>query len=137
MVSKISDNLSYTESLLINFFSIFDKIVGRKRIQKMLYILKYKFKQPLPFEFEKAYFGPYSRKIQDVIDNLVAMGLIKEVRELSYIYSITEKGKLMASLTKMKVPDSILCQILKLKDEYEDVSTDKIVDEVYLIAGYE
>jgi uncharacterized protein YwgA len=134
VVSKFQ-NLTYTESLMLCFISVFGKIDGRKRIQKLVYLLKYKFNQPVPFEFEKHFYGPYSRKVQDMIDNLVALGLLDETHQMIYTYSVSEKGKLIASLTRSNIPQQIMEQILRLKDEYEHTSTSRIVSEVYNIAG--
>ena len=78
------------------------RLFGRKRFQKIVYILQAK-EAPFEENFSYHYYGPYSSDLQLEIDNLVDKGLIKEEepRDSScYIYTIEEKIEEDASVAK-------------------------------------
>lgn len=55
------------------------KIVGRLRVQKLMYLLQQKGAAPLdPFFFEYHHYGPFSAEVADVIKGAVRSEIIKE-----------------------------------------------------------
>ncbi|TXT55446.1 MAG: hypothetical protein BAJATHORv1_40359 [Candidatus Thorarchaeota archaeon] len=76
-----------------------DRIEGRTRFQKLIFLLKKEKKIHFNFEFTPYYYGPYSHELSEYIGFLVSFGLIEESRtQLSdsidrYDYELTEKGK--------------------------------------------
>lgn len=87
-------NLAYILNLL-------KSIKGRTRIQKIIYILKYK-GYPFHEDFSYSYFGPYSDDLRNEIDFLVSVGVLneKKVNGSTYIYKPTEKMKVFLRITK-------------------------------------
>lgn len=74
--------------------SVNEKISGRKKFQKLVYILKHKgfdFKE----DYSYYYYGPYSSTLQMEIDALVHSDLLLEncIDNITYEYSVTEKAK--------------------------------------------
>lgn len=75
------------------------RVKGRTRLQKEVCILKHREKVPFGFGFESYYYGPYSAQLTDLLDTLIAAGLVEQSTvELDfemcrYDYALTEKGK--------------------------------------------
>jgi len=73
------------------------EIVGRKKLQKILYILK-KLDYPFQEKFEFHFFGPYSEELSLQIEELCNLNLLSEVKEEKggyhqYRYTLTEEGE--------------------------------------------
>ena len=58
---------------LMQFFSSTDEIVGRKKLQKMIYILK---KCEIPFEerYQFHFYGPYSEELTLRVEEMCNLG---------------------------------------------------------------
>ncbi|MFC7062297.1 YwgA family protein [Halobacillus seohaensis] len=82
---------------LMQFFSSSEGIVGRKRLQKMIYILK---KCDVPFEerYQFHFYGPYSEELTLRIEEMCNLGFISETMEekknyYQYRYEVTDSGR--------------------------------------------
>src|SRR5690625_3135905 len=82
---------------LMEFFAVAHEVTGRKKLQKMIYILQ---KCKLPFEekFEYHFYGPYSEELTLRVEELCNLGFLQEIKEeksnyFQYHYSITGDGK--------------------------------------------
>ncbi|KGP74186.1 YwgA family protein [Pontibacillus yanchengensis] len=82
---------------LVKFFSQCDEVVGRKRLQKMIYILK---KAGFPFEerYQFHFYGPYSEELTLRVEELCNLGFLQETWEKKsnysqYRYALTEGGE--------------------------------------------
>jgi len=130
------DLLGFKRKLVLTFFEVFGVIKGRKRIQKLFYLLKYKFGQPIPFDFVDLYYGPYSQELQEIISDFSDAGLLKESFSSGsgYTYEITGAGKIICQLELQSFPKQLLEIIKLLKEKYKNESTSNIVKEVYKIA---
>ncbi len=103
----------------MKFFSVADEVVGRKKLQKIIYILK---KCDVPFEekFQFHFYGPYSEELTLRMEELCNLGFISEVREdksnyYQYRYHLTDQGEtfLQQSLVELPPMESM---IDKMKD---------------------
>jgi hypothetical protein len=81
----------------MEFFSVANEVTGRKKLQKMIYILQ---KSKFPFEekYEFHFYGPYSEELTLRVEELCNLGFLQEVKEeksnyFQYHYSITEDGE--------------------------------------------
>ncbi|TFD92896.1 YwgA family protein [Jeotgalibacillus sp. R-1-5s-1] len=82
---------------LMKAFSALGEIVGRKKLQKIIFIAKkhnYAFHEKYQFHF----FGPYSEELTLRVEELCNMGFIKEFNEkksgyYQYRYEVTEEGQ--------------------------------------------
>jgi uncharacterized protein YwgA len=87
-------------ALLLATLSYNDKpIRGRTRFQKMIFLLKEKYKVPFSFKFKPYYYGPYSDDFADILSLLKALNLTEEKAEYvgvgatRYNYQLTDKGQ--------------------------------------------
>jgi uncharacterized protein YwgA len=93
---------------LMQAISVSGEIVGRKKLQKMIYIAK---KVSFPFQerFGFHFYGPYSEELTLRVEELCNMGFLNEVREkkggyFQYRYTLTESGKEFLSLNDVDMP---------------------------------
>lgn len=82
---------------LITFFSQCDEIVGRKRLQKMIYILK-KCEFPFQERYQFHFYGPYSEELTLRMEELCNLGFVSETKEkksnyYQYRYTLTDSGR--------------------------------------------
>ncbi|MCP3739828.1 YwgA family protein [Rossellomorea sp. BNER] len=103
---------------LMSAFLASGEIVGRKKLQKMIYISK---KLTFPFQerFQFHFYGPYSEELTLRVEELCNMGFISEVREkkggyFQYRYTITEEGQGFLNMYEEEMPF--------LKDCLEDMN---------------
>ncbi|WP_042221376.1 YwgA family protein [Oceanobacillus manasiensis] len=94
---------------LMQFFSVANEVTGRKKLQKMIYILQ---KSKLPFEekFQFHFYGPYSEELTLRVEELCNLHFINEEKEdksnyHQYRYSITEDGQSFLDQFAMDMPD--------------------------------
>ncbi|MEW9500899.1 YwgA family protein [Jeotgalibacillus marinus] len=82
--------------LMQAFFASGD-IVGRKKLQKMIYIAK-KLSFPFHEKYQFHFFGPYSEELTLRVEELCNMGFLTEQKEkksgyIQYRYGVTDEGK--------------------------------------------
>lgn len=82
---------------LVGIIAAADGVVGRKKLQKIIYIMK-----KLGFPFEEKYtfyfYGPYSEELSLRIEELTNLNFVSEVKEeksnyYQYRYQVTEQGE--------------------------------------------
>lgn len=93
---------------LMQFFSTAEEVVGRKKLQKMIYILK---KCEVPFEekYEFHFYGPYSEELTLRVEELCNLGFVSEVKEdksnyYQYRYQATEQGEMFLNQSQVELP---------------------------------
>lgn len=72
------------------------EVVGRKKLQKMIFIAK-KLNFPFYEKYDFHFYGPYSEEVTLKIEELTNLGLVLEVQEktngcVQYRYSLSEAG---------------------------------------------
>lgn len=82
---------------LMTMFHFSDEIIGRKKLQKMVYILK-KLDFPFTEKYQFHFYGPYSEELTLKIEEMCNLGFIHELKESKgnynqYRYHITSKGE--------------------------------------------
>lgn len=81
-----------SEYALIRLFNSVPQIIGRKKLQKVVYLLQ-QIGVPYTEKFSYHHYGPYSAELQAEIDRLVDYRLLTETfTDKTYIYKITEEG---------------------------------------------
>ena len=115
-----------------------NKIEGRTRLQKMVYILKEKEKIPFSFKYKPYFYGPYSEELYETIQDLVALNLLKEEIEpkgngvYQYDYVLTEPGKQYAEkiskLLEKETPE-IEEKIKKKTRKYIEKPLSEVINE--------
>ncbi|ASF40934.1 hypothetical protein CEH05_17930 [Halobacillus halophilus] len=134
---------------LMQFFSSTDEIVGRKKLQKMIYILK---KCEVPFEerYQFHFYGPYSEELTLRIEEMCNLGFISEEREekknyYQYRYEITESGREFLNHYEMDLPplhdhiremngrSSRFLELVSTMLFFEDLPREEITEKVYAV----
>ncbi|MEH7333310.1 YwgA family protein [Neobacillus drentensis] len=99
----LKDHAKLMQAILVS-----GEIVGRKKLQKMIYIAK---KVDFPFQerFQFHFYGPYSEELTTRVEELCNMGFLNELREkkggyFQYRYTLTDAGKEFLSLNEVDMP---------------------------------
>jgi uncharacterized protein len=84
------------------------EIVGRKKLQKIIYIAK-KLSFPFQERFQFHFYGPYSEELTLRMEELSNLGFIEEIHEkkggyFQYRYALTDTGKEFLSLNEIEMP---------------------------------
>jgi hypothetical protein len=78
---------------VLSIFEVVGKVHGRKKFQKMVYLLKVAGSR-MPFNYEYHYYGPYSAELQAELSDLDQQGFLHETTDdETYVYEITDKGR--------------------------------------------
>ncbi|WP_077623493.1 YwgA family protein [Sediminibacillus massiliensis] len=134
---------------LMKFFSTAEEVVGRKKLQKMIYILK---KCDIPFDekYEFHFYGPYSEELTLRIEELCNLGFIDETKEkksnyYQYRYKMTESGEdflehsqvdlppLDAMIDTMKEKSSRFLELVSTMLYFDDLSKEEIEEKVQVV----
>jgi uncharacterized protein len=99
----LNDHAKLMQAIMVS-----GEIIGRKKLQKMIYIAK---KVAFPFHerFQFHFYGPYSEELTLRVEELCNMGFLNEVKEkkggyFQYRYTLTEPGKEFLSLNEVEMP---------------------------------
>ncbi|MBY0097457.1 YwgA family protein [Mesobacillus maritimus] len=104
---------------IIHAIALSGEVIGRKKLQKMIYIAK---KMNFPFQerFQFHFYGPYSEELTLRVEELCNMGFLNEVKEkkggyYQYRYTLTEDGKEFLGVNNVDMP--------QLGDCLKDINT--------------
>ncbi|WP_075983232.1 YwgA family protein [Bacillus massilinigeriensis] len=93
---------------IMHAIQVSGEIIGRKKLQKMIYIAK-KITFPFQERFQFHFYGPYSEELTLRVEELCNMGFLNEVKEkksgfYQYRYTLTENGREFLSLNEIEMP---------------------------------
>jgi uncharacterized protein len=93
---------------LMQFFSEAKQVTGRKKLQKMVYILQ-SFGVPFQEKFHFHFYGPYSEELFLRVEELCNLGFVEEEKEvksnyLQYHYSLTNDGTQFLNQFSVQMP---------------------------------
>ena len=82
---------------IVDFIATAEGVTGRKKLQKMIYIMK-KLDMPFQEKFEFHIYGPYSEELTARVEELCDMGFLSDALEdkgsyVQYKYSVTDEGQ--------------------------------------------
>lgn len=134
---------------LIHFFQIANEVTGRKKLQKMIFILQ-KCKVPFEEKFQFHFYGPYSEELTLRVEELCNLNFIEEKREdktsyNQYNYQITGDGEEFLEQFSLDMPDiSDKVEMLKSKSArflelvstllyFEDYSSEEQVEKLHKV----
>ncbi|MBM7645413.1 uncharacterized protein YwgA [Scopulibacillus daqui] len=134
---------------LVSLLNLAGEVVGRKKLQKIVYILK-KLDYPFQEKYQFHFYGPYSEELTFRIEELCNLGFINEIKETKggyhqYRYTLTEEGSEFLSRYQINMPK--LCEFIKdLNDQnskflelvstilyFNNLSKDEIVNKVKVV----
>ncbi|KYC86374.1 YwgA family protein [Heyndrickxia coagulans] len=98
---------------IMGALAISGEIVGRKKLQKMIYIAK-KLSFPFQEKFEFHFYGPYSEELTLKVEELTNLGFVNEVKEkkggyVQYRYTVTEEGQEFLDMYEPDLPGLDAC----------------------------
>jgi uncharacterized protein YwgA len=103
MTMLLKDHAKLMQAIFVS-----GEVVGRKKLQKMIYIAK---KVTFPFHerFQFHFYGPYSEELTLRVEELCNMGFLEEIKEkkggyFQYRYTLTEEGKEFLNLNEVDMP---------------------------------
>ncbi|MDZ5471762.1 YwgA family protein [Bacillus sp. 31A1R] len=134
---------------LMQAFAVSGEIIGRKKLQKMIYIAK-KITFPFQERFQFHFYGPYSEELTLRIEELCNMGFVEEVKEkkggyFQYRYNLTESGKEFLSLNQVEMPSLDTCltdmnvqnaRFLELVSTvlyFDNLSKDEVAEKIFTL----
>ncbi|WHY00620.1 YwgA family protein [Neobacillus sp. DY30] len=99
----LKDHAKLMQAVLVS-----GEIIGRKKLQKMIYIAK-KVSFPFHERFQFHFYGPYSEELTLRVEELCNMGFLNEIKEkkggyFQYRYTLTDAGKEFLSLNEVEMP---------------------------------
>lgn len=103
MTVLLKDHAKLMQAVLVS-----GEIIGRKKLQKMIYIAK-KVSFPFHERFQFHFYGPYSEELTLRVEELCNMGFLNEIKEkkggyFQYRYTLTDTGKEFLSLNEVEMP---------------------------------
>jgi hypothetical protein len=130
-------------------FAAAGEIVGRKKLQKMIYIAK---KVDFPFQerFQFHFYGPYSEELTLRVEELCNMGFLNEVKEkkggyMQYRYSLTDEGMEFLNMNLVELPaledcltdmNSQNARFLELVSTvlfFDDLEVEEVKEKIYTL----
>ncbi|WP_077329392.1 YwgA family protein [Virgibacillus siamensis] len=134
---------------LMQFFSVANDVSGRKKLQKMIYILQ---RCHMPFEekYQFHFYGPYSEELSLRVEELCNLGFIAEEKEdrsnyFQYNYTITDDGKSFLDQFRLEMPDMTThVKMLKEKSSrflelvstmlfFDDLAEDELYEKIHTV----
>ena len=98
--------------LLLKLIESAGRIEGRKKLQKLIYLLQLE-GYPIDDEFSVHYYGPYSSRLALRVDGLVEDKLLAEserpvaVGGIEYVYELTPRAQDLLRKLDSRVPDDL------------------------------
>ena len=105
------------------------RIEGRKRFQKVIFLLQRKYGVDLGYRFVPYYFGPYSKNLQLDINLLKLMGLLEVHPTIAYIHKLTRKGSRKANEVESRIDSRDLPRLINAIAEMRNVPTSTLINE--------
>lgn len=93
---------------------------GETRLQKLVFVAQDKLEGQIDYLFEKAWYGPYSHKLSEIVENSAKLGFLRAKQGKTRAgysvteYSLTPEGK---ALLKYAIDSRILPQRVRRKLE--------------------
>lgn len=134
---------------VMKVFAEAGEIIGRKKLQKMVYIGK---KLQLPFyeRYDFHFYGPYSEELTLRIEELCNLGFLQEVKEnkggySQYRYSLTEVGenflnqneqdspKLNGCMKHMNEQNARFLELVSTVMYFEDLTKEEVIEKVFTL----
>jgi len=131
------EKLSNTELLILLLkYSTDNKIEGRTRFQKIVYLLKELSGINFSYDFKPYFYGPYSSELQNDINLLTELGVCREeiktvavdiIPGWKYTYILSDAGKKLAEYIEKKLDEQYLEKFKEHVRKIEKLSTGALI----------
>jgi|AntDeeMinimDraft_4_1070355.scaffolds.fasta_scaffold00240_3 uncharacterized protein YwgA len=120
-----------------------EPVEGRTRLQKLMFLIQKRMEEqgdPLDwgYPFQAYDYGPFAKELYDDLDQLRRRGLVEEREQhldddvIQYDYVLTSKGReFVREELEDRRPDGLAETTEAIKDDFNDVSLQKLIDYVY------
>ena len=114
--------------LLILTANYLGKIEGRKRFQKMIFLLQEQFGFEFSYRFTSYLYGPYSSQLQNDIDILARTGYLKASKiDHLFFYEIAPLGQKSASQIEKEYGTERTEKLQSHVNDLKDFDTEELV----------
>ncbi|MCM3618035.1 YwgA family protein [Sutcliffiella horikoshii] len=134
---------------LMKVFASAGEVIGRKKLQKMVYIAK-KLNYPFYEKYNFHFYGPYSEEVTLRVEELCNLGFLSELKEnkggySQYRYSLTENGEeflthydlelphLNECMTKMNEQSSRFLELVSTVLFFENLPPEEVKEKVFTL----
>ncbi|MBT2570859.1 YwgA family protein [Planococcus sp. ISL-110] len=136
---------------IVDFIAAAEGVTGRKKLQKMIYIMK---KMDMPFQekYEFHIYGPYSEELTARVEELCDMGFLSEALEdkgsyVQYKYKVTEEGmEFRKVLEKSVLENPLTAEKLNAKSGrfleltatllyFDNLNRQETIDKLHVVKG--
>ena len=114
---------------MLVLLAYFEKVVGRTRLQKIVFLLQRKFNTNFGYNFVSYFYGPYSRDLQFDVNLLNMMDVVNVSAGTGvYIHTLSEKGMGMAKdIMKRRNEDPEIKELISRLDYFKAKKTSSLV----------
>jgi uncharacterized protein len=140
----LKDHAKLMQAVLVS-----GEIIGRKKLQKMIYIAK-KVSFPFHERFQFHFYGPYSEELTLRVEELCNMGFLNEIKEkkggyFQYRYTLTDTGKEFLSLNEVDMPflqdcledmndqNARFLELVSTVLYFDNLSKEEVADKVFTL----
>ncbi|WP_045515969.1 YwgA family protein [Neobacillus niacini] len=140
----LKDHAKLMQAVLVS-----GEILGRKKLQKMIYIAK-KVSFPFHERFQFHFYGPYSEELTLRVEELCNMGFLNEIKEkkggyFQYRYTLTDTGKEFLSLNEVEMPflqdcledmndqNARFLELVSTVLYFDNLSKEEVTDKVFTL----
>ncbi|MEC1522012.1 YwgA family protein [Neobacillus niacini] len=140
----LKDHAKLMQAVLVS-----GEIIGRKKLQKMIYIAK-KVSFPFHERFQFHFYGPYSEELTLRVEELCNMGFLNEIKEkkggyFQYRYTLTDTGKEFLSLNEVEMPflqdcledmneqNARFLELVSTVLYFDNLSKEEVTDKVFTL----
>ncbi len=144
MTVLLKDHAKLMQAVLVS-----GEIIGRKKLQKMIYIAK-KVSFPFHERFQFHFYGPYSEELTLRVEELCNMGFLNEIKEkkggyFQYRYTLTDTGKEFLSLNEVEMPflqdcledmneqNARFLELVSTVLYFDNLSKEEVTDKVFTL----
>lgn len=126
------DNLSFGQKIILAFL-INNKIIkGKTKLQKYAFLLEQEYFTKPYLDFEPWYYGPYSRRLNNQLDDLIDYGFVEEAiieneKYDFYIFSLVGNIEVYAEL----VDSDLIEKARMILEKFGDMSYNELLTFVY------
>lgn len=114
--------------LLILAANYLGKVEGRKRFQKIIFLLQEQFGVEFGYRFTAYLYGPYSAQLQNDIDILAQTGYLKASKmEELFFYEITPLGQQSAAQTEKEYGAELAKKLKEHVNNLSESDTEELV----------
>ncbi|MDQ0257401.1 uncharacterized protein YwgA [Evansella vedderi] len=134
---------------LLALFKQTGEIVGRKKLQKIIYIAK-KLHFPFYEKYQFHIYGPYSEELNLRVEEMSHLTFVEEVKEnkggyYQYRYSLSKKGEEFLQLSEYELPEakgvfqnmnqqsSRFLELVSTVLFFEDLSKEEVKEKVFTL----